>query len=192
MKRLVCRRFAPAALAAVASVAFPLLAAGPSFSDATAASGIRYRNVCGAKQADKGWLTESMGAGAGWLDYDGDGNLDLYIVNGSSYEDGPTGGQPNQLYRGDGKGKFTEVGAKAGVDHRGWGFGVTVGDYDNDGDPDLYVTNFAANVLYRNDGDGTFTDVTAKAVSVTPSGPPRRPSSTWRATATSTSTSATT
>ncbi len=133
------------------------------FTDATAASGIRYRNVCGAKLGEKGWLAEGMGSGAAWLDYDGDGNLDLYIVNGSGYDRAADQGEPNQLFRGDGKGKFTETTDRAGVGHRGWGYGVTVGDYDNDGDPDLYVTNFGPNVLYRNEGDGTFVDVTGKA-----------------------------
>jgi hypothetical protein len=133
------------------------------FVDATPASGIRYLNVCGGAIGEKGWLNEGMGAGAAWLDYDGDGNLDLYVVNGSAFDRKPGEGEPNQLYRGDGKGKFTDVSDKAGVNHRGWGYGVTVGDYDNDGDPDLFVTNLGPNVLYRNRGDGTFEDVTAKA-----------------------------
>jgi len=104
-----------------------------------------------------------MGAGAAWLDYDGDGKLDLYIVNGSAHDRAPGEGEPNRLFRGDGKGGFTDVTEKAGVGHRGWGYGVAVGDYDNDGDPDLYLTNFGTNVLLRNDGDGTFSDVTSKA-----------------------------
>jgi len=133
-----------------------------TFVDATQGSGIDSVNVCGSPK-DKGWLTEYMGAGAAWLDYDGDGHLDLYVVNGSAYDRAPLGGEPNRLYRGDGRGGFTDVTDKAGVGHRGWGYGVAVGDYDNDGRPDLYVTNLGPNVLYRNRGDGTFEDATARA-----------------------------
>ncbi len=133
------------------------------FSDATPGSGIAYRNVCGAPAQEKGWLAEGMGAGAAWLDFDLDGNLDLYVVNGSTFERAPGKGEPSRLYRGDGRGRFTDVTEKAGVANGGWGFGVAVGDYDNDGDPDLYVTNLGPNVLYRNRGDGTFENVTAAA-----------------------------
>lgn len=132
------------------------------FVDATPESGIRFQPVCGAALGEKGWLIESMGSGAAWLDYDGDGNLDLYLVNGSTLERPAGKGEPNRLYRGDGQGGFRDVTDAAGVGDRGWGFGATVGDYDNDGDPDLFVANRDANVLYRNNGNGTFTDVTAK------------------------------
>ncbi len=142
-----------------ATTAAPRLA----FVDATPGSGIVFKNLCGASAVSKGWLTESMGAGAAWLDFDRDGHLDLYLVNGSTH-DRPAGrGEPNRLFRGDGHGRFTDVTEKAGVGDRGWGYGATVGDYDNDGDPDIYVTNLGANVLYRNNGDSTFTDVTATA-----------------------------
>jgi hypothetical protein len=135
----------------------------PRFSDATKAAGIEFSNVCGAAVGSKGWLNELMGAGAAWLDYDGDDVLDLYLVNGSAHDRKPLTGEPNRLYRGLGGGRFEDVTAKAGVGHRGWGYGVAVGDVDNDGDRDLYVTNLGPNVLYLNDGDGTFTDVTSKA-----------------------------
>ncbi len=131
------------------------------FRDSTSAAGIDYRNVCGAKK--KNWITESLGAGAAWLDYDGDGVLDLYLANGSAHDRPANGGEPNRLYRGNGRGGFEDVTERAGLGHRGWGYGVAVGDIDNDGDPDLYVTNLAADVLYRNEGDGTFSDVTAAA-----------------------------
>jgi Flp pilus assembly protein TadD len=130
------------------------------FGDATNGSGIDYVNVCGAPGLDKGWSTEEIGAGAAWLDYDGDGLLDLYLVNGSTHDREPGHGEPNRLFRGDGRGHFVDVTARAGVGDRGWGYGVAIGDIDNDGDPDLYVTNYGPNVLYRNNGDGTFTDVT--------------------------------
>jgi hypothetical protein len=136
---------------------------GRRFVDATPGSGIEFRNVCGAGPESKGWLAESMGAGAAWLDYDGDGKLDLYLVNGSAYDRKPGEGERNVLYRGDGKGRFTDVTERAGVGDRGWGYGVAVGDYDNDGDPDIYVTNSGPNALYRNRGDGTFENVTARA-----------------------------
>jgi hypothetical protein len=104
-----------------------------------------------------------MGAGAAWLDYDGDGRLDLYLVNGSTYDRQAGQGEPNQLFKGDGRGRFTDVTAASGAGDRGWGQGVAVGDYDNDGDPDLYITNLGPSVLLRNNGDGTFTDVTRRA-----------------------------
>ena len=162
-------RFAARRGAVLAGVLLAL-GAGPGtdpspfrFADATPGSGIDYVNVCGAPPDAKRWLNEGMGAGAAWLDYDGDGKLDLYVVNGSTFDRKPGQGEPSRLFRGDGKGKFTDVTAKAGVQNRGWGYGVAVGDYDNDGDPDIYVTNLGPNVLYRNRGDGTFEDVTARA-----------------------------
>ncbi|GIX06502.1 MAG: RNA-binding protein [Candidatus Poribacteria bacterium] len=100
-------------------------------------------------------ITESTGTGLAWLDYDQDGDWDLYAVTGA--------GLPNALFRNDG-GRFVEVAAQAGVDHRGWGMGVAAGDYDGDGYPDLFVTNFGGpDVLYHNRGDGTFEDVTDQA-----------------------------
>jgi hypothetical protein len=138
------------------------LHAGLRFVDATAGSGIDYRNVCGAPR-DKGWITEHMGAGAAWLDYDGDGHLDLYVANGSTH-DRPAGqGEPDQLYRGDGRGHFQNVTQASGTGDRFWSYGVAVGDIDNDGDPDIYVTNLGPSVLYLNRGDGTFEDVSARA-----------------------------
>ena len=163
-----CRQL-PLALLCAAALASATPAQQPPpppkvrFVDATANSGIQFRNTCGAEAGSKGWLSESMGSGAGWLDYDGDGNLDLYLVNGSAYDRDPGKGEPNRLYRGDGEGRFSDVTERAGVGDRGWGYGVAVGDVDNDGDPDLYVTNQQDNVLYRNDGNGTFTDITASA-----------------------------
>ena len=148
-------------LFAVAASLIPV-AAQVTFQDVAAASGIDFRNVCGSEPGSKGWLSESMGAGAAWLDYDGDGFLDLYLVNGSTFErKGP--GEPNRLFRNDGKGHFVDVTERAGVGHRGWGYGVAVGDFDSDGHPDLYIGNNGKNVLYRNKGDGTFEDVTEAA-----------------------------
>ena len=119
---------------------------------------------CNAASSEK-YLIETMGSGCGWIDFDQDGLLDLYLVNGAAtrlY----TPRQPlrSALYRNNGDGTFTDVTAKAGVGAEGlFGMGVAVGDYDNDGFPDLYVLGWDRCILYHNNGDGTFTDVTAKA-----------------------------
>lgn len=113
-----------------------------------------------------------MGAGVAMLDYNGDGRLDLFFVNGAALRDPmPKGAMPdksdprywNRLYRNNGDGTFADVTVEAGLQGTGYGTGVAVGDFDNDGRPDLYVTSFGRNNLYRNNGDGTFTDVTEKA-----------------------------
>lgn len=114
-------------------------------------------------------LVETVGSGAAFLDYNQDGLLDLYVVNGSYVEGLSTGDRPggnphNQLYRNRGNGTFEDVTNSADVadpDH--YGMGVTVADYDNDGFPDIYVCNFGPNILYHNNGDGTFSDVSRKA-----------------------------
>jgi hypothetical protein len=110
-------------------------------------------------------ITETTGSGAAFFDYDGDGRLDLYIVNGKTLDQDDAGlpGAPNQLFRGLQGGRFEEVSQLAGVNDTGWGGGAAAADYDNDGDPDLLVTNYGRNVLYRNNGDGTFIDVTEPA-----------------------------
>ena len=113
----------------------------------------------------KTYIIETKGSGVALLDYDNDGWLDIYIVNGST-EDALTGKTtpPHAaLFHNNHDGTFTDVAAKAGVTNDRWGFGVAVGDYDNDGWPDLYVTNFGKNRLYHNNHDGTFTDVAEKA-----------------------------
>src|SRR6185436_18024638 len=110
------------------AVSGPAPPAAMTFSDATPGSGIDFRNLCGANPSHKDFITESMGAGAAWLDYDGDGKLDLYLVNGSTHDRKANEGEPNRLLRGDGRGHFVDVTKQAGVGHRGWGFGVAVGD----------------------------------------------------------------
>ena len=131
--------------------------ADPFFVDATREAGLEHPTVSG--DPDKRFILESTGSGAAFFDYDGDGDLDLYVVDGSTYANYGAG-PGNVLYRNDG-GAFVAV--VAGVEDRGWGMGVAVGDYDGDGQRDLYVTNYGANALYRNRGDGTFASVTAQA-----------------------------
>ncbi|MEM7233193.1 MAG: VCBS repeat-containing protein, partial [Planctomycetota bacterium] len=133
------------------------------YLDVTGRSGIQVTHVNGAK--GQRLLPETMIGGAGWIDYDGDGRLDLYIVQGHDNPRAPNrpGSHANVLYRNRGDGSFEDVTKKAGVGDRRYGAGLAVGDYDNDGDQDLYVTNVGDNVLYRNNGDGTFTDVTEES-----------------------------
>jgi len=127
------------------------------FAEVAEASGVDFRHHSGA--SGMFLLPEIMGGGAGFLDYDGDGFLDLYLVQ-SGRIGAPDEALTNRLYRNDGSGGFGDVTAVAGVGDRGYGMGCAAGDYDNDGDIDLYVTNLGVNVLYRNEGDGTFVDVT--------------------------------
>src|SRR5882724_3274260 len=127
-----------------------------------AASGIDFVHVSG-KSAQK-YLPESTGPGCAFLDYDNDGWMDIYLVN-SGPCDFWTPSKPlrNALYHNNRDGTFTDVTEKAGVSGGGYGMGVAVGDYNCDGFPDLYVTQYGRSILYRNNGDGTFTDVTEKA-----------------------------
>ena len=127
------------------------------FVDATRAAGLDHPTISGGPH--KRFILESTGSGAAFFDCDRDGDLDLYVVNGSTYANYGMG-PGNVLYRNDG-GAF--VARVAGVEDSSWSMGVAVGDYDSDGQRDLYVTNYGANALYRNRGDGTFAAVTAQA-----------------------------
>ena len=132
------------------------------FVDVTTEAGITFKHINGA--SDRKFYLETMGSGAAFLDYDNDGNLDLYIVNGAplpGFE--TTDPSTNLLYQNNGDGTFTDVTAAAGVGDTSYGMGCVAADYDNDGDSDLYVTNFGKNLLYRNNGDGTFTNATSHA-----------------------------
>ena len=125
-------------------------------------SGIHWTH--NAARSVQKYLPETAGPGCAFLDYDDDGWLDIYLVN-SGKSDFFTPAQPlrNSLYRNNRDGTFTDVTEKAGVGAGGFGMGVAVGDYDNDGFPDLYVTQYGRSILYRNNGNGTFSDVTDKA-----------------------------
>ncbi len=112
-------------------------------------------------KVQKEFILDAIGSGVALLDYDNDGWLDIYLVNGSTYEamSGKADPPHAALFHNNHDGTFTDVAAKAGVTNDRWGYGVGVGDYDNDGWPDLYVSNFGKNRLYHNNHDGTFTDV---------------------------------
>ena len=139
-----------------------------TFTDVTARAGLgRAINVSGSRTSKK-LLLEEMGGGVALFDYDNDGWLDIFLVNGTT-TDGAR--QPKSfLFRNNRDGTFTDVTAKAGLTHSGWGQACCVGDFDNDGWDDLFVSYWGRNVLYRNNGDGTFTDVTRAAGIVDPGG----------------------
>ncbi len=141
------------------------VATGPTvFQDVAKAAGLTsWTHHMGSPQ--KNVILETVGSGVALLDYDNDGWLDIYLVNGSDIdaENGKSKPGHSALFHNNHDGTFTDVTAKAGVGNDRWGFGAVVGDYDNDGWPDLYVTNYGRNRLYHNNGDGTFTDVAEKA-----------------------------
>ena len=139
-----------------------LAAAEPIFVDTTESAGITFEHTDG--RSGIRLFNEFLGSGGGFFDYDADGDLDIYLVNGAiQTENAQTETPHNVLYRNNGDGTFTDVTETAGVGSTTYGAGATAGDYDNDGDLDLYVTNFGEDQLYRNNGDGTFTDVTKQA-----------------------------
>ncbi len=145
------------------AAADPPISIPVTFTDVREAAGITFRQD-GTGTEEKNYL-ETMASGLGWIDYNGDGLLDIYFVQTAETEwyKAP---QPlrSALYRNNGDGTFTDVTEEAGVGAKGlYGEGLAVGDYDNDGDADLYVVGYGRAILYRNNGDGTFTDVTAKA-----------------------------
>jgi enediyne biosynthesis protein E4 len=156
-----------AVLLAAAFLLFPLdapLSSPVTFRDVTKSAGIQSIIISGSPQ--KNYVLEVNGSGVCWFDYDKDGYVDLYLVNGSTLE-ALQGKTPrpvtNHLYRNNRDGTFSDVTEKAHVAGTGWGFGCVAADYDNDGNTDLFITNFGSNTLYRNNGDGTFTDVTSRA-----------------------------
>ena len=159
------------ALYAAAVLPLPGRSSAPLFREVSEAAGLVFTHVDGA--TGEYYMPEIMGAGVALFDYDRDGDLDVFLVQGGALgaaagaEDGRT--PTAKLFRNDGSGgvrgtlRFTDVTEAAGLAWRAYGMGAAVGDYDNDGDLDLFVTAFGANALFRNNGDGTFTDVTAEA-----------------------------
>jgi len=137
-----------------------------TFQNVAAQAGITPLIICGAE--NKTSILEVNGTGCVWFDYNNDGYVDLYIVNGARLEDllnpsRASGRTHNYLFRNNGDGTFTDVTRQAGVEGKGWGCGAVAADYNNDGNVDLFVYNYGPNILYHNNGNGTFTDVTATA-----------------------------
>jgi hypothetical protein len=136
---------------------------GVSFVDIGRESGLNVKTIFGGEHKNK-YLLETTGCGVAVYDFDNDGWLDIFLVNGRRLEDTPATQQPvSHLFKNNRDGTFTDVTARSGLGRYGWGQGCCVGDYDNDGFDDLFVTYFGRNVLYHNNGDGTFTDVSDKA-----------------------------
>src|SRR5258708_4412113 len=140
------------------------LSLGVKFVNVAREAGLRTKTIFGSEAKNK-FLLETTGCGAAFIDYDNDGWLDIFLVNGTRFEanwnkaDAPT----NRLYKNNRDGTFTDVPVKAGLVRTGWGQGVCAGDYDNDGFEDLFVTYWGDCALYHNNGNGTFTDVAPKA-----------------------------
>jgi enediyne biosynthesis protein E4 len=158
---------------AIASALVPWLSAqgAVTFTDVAARAGIQVTNL--NDPTPQKLLPETMGSGAALFDYDNDGWLDIFLVDGGSIANPQVAGLArHRLYRNRRNGTFEDVSARSGIRHRGYGMGVCAGDYDRDGHVDLYVTNVGPNVMYRNRGDGTFADVPLPR----PSGSPLRPS----------------
>ena len=166
-------RIGPALLAAslaatIAGVPRAPRTAEPLFVEAAAATGLTFTHHNGA--TGQYYMPELMGSGVALLDYDGDGDLDVFLMD-SGPVTGSAAASGSRLFRNDlsaGAGgrrtlRFTDVTSRAGIGFRGYGMGAAVADYDNDGDPDLFLTSLGSDALYRNNGDGTFTDVTAAA-----------------------------
>jgi hypothetical protein len=161
------------AAAGAGSLLRPLLARGlaaavkpayfPRYVDVAKQAGLSAKTVL-VGHDNKDFLLSTTGGGIALFDYDNDGWLDIFVVNSWGLKDFPKDEEPtNHLYHNNRDGTFTDVTEKAGLVRHGWGQGVCVGDYDNDGNLDLFVTYFGANVLYHNNGNGTFTDVTRES-----------------------------
>ncbi len=169
MTRAACVLAAAAVLSGAADIAVtarqkhaPEQRPAIRFTDATRQAGIEFRHINGAS-ADK-YLVETIGSGGLFFDYDSDGWIDIFLVDGGSIADAAAANQArHRLFRNRGNGTFQDVTAPSGIHHREYGMGACAGDYDNDGRVDLYVTNVGPNTLYRNAGGGLFTDVTQKA-----------------------------
>jgi enediyne biosynthesis protein E4 len=136
---------------------------GVTFTDIARSSGLTHKTIYGDEHKNK-YLLETTGCGVAWFDYDNDGWLDLFFVNGTRLNGLPKNQEAtNRLYRNNRDGTFTDVTNKAGLARSGWGQGVCIGDFDNDGFEDLFISYYGKNALYKNNGKGAFTDVSVKA-----------------------------
>ena len=136
---------------------------GIKFVNVAEQAGIKHKTIYGDEHKNR-YLLETTGCGVAFIDFDNDGWQDVFLVNGTRLGDLPKGQTPtNHLYRNNGDGTFRDVTEKAGLTRTGWGQGVCVGDFDNDGYDDMFVSYFGKNALYHNNGNGTFTDVAEKA-----------------------------
>ena len=131
------------------------------FVDVGERAGLRHPSVFGGVDA-KEYIVETIGCGVAFIDYDNDGWLDIFVLNGTRFAGAPAG-TTNRLYKNNRDGTFTDVTEKAGLVRTGWASAVCAGDFNNNGFPDLFITYWGQNVLYRNNGDGTFSDVTQEA-----------------------------
>ena len=148
---------------------------GYSYVDVARASGLNAKTTYGGEHKNR-FLLETTGCGVAFFDFDQDDWLDIFLVNGSRLEGFPKGQEPvSRLFKNNRDGTFSDVTAQSGLARAGWGQGCCVGDYNNDGWNDLFVSYYGQNVLWRNNGNGTFTDVTAKAGLIQASGPGGRP-----------------
>ena len=136
---------------------------GVSFVDVGRAAGLNAKTIYGGEHKNR-YLLETTGCGVAFFDYDMDDWVDIFLVNGSRLEGFAKGQEPTcHLFKNNRDGTFTDVTANAGLARSGWGQGCCVGDYDNDGWNDLFVSYYGQNALFKNNGNGTFTDVTVKA-----------------------------
>lgn len=131
------------------------------FTDVAAQAGLTFPVIYGGLTQKK-YIVETVGCGVAFLDFDNDGWLDIFVLSGTHINEAVSGAS-NRLYKNNRDGTFTDVTEKAGLTRQGWASGVTVGDYNNDGFEDIFITYYGQNILYRNNGDGTFTDVTREA-----------------------------
>ncbi len=131
------------------------------FTDVAKQAGLTQPVIFGGEGRND-YIVEAIGCGVAFIDYDNDGWLDIFVLSGTRWEGAPSG-TTNRLYRNNRDGTFTDVTAKAGLTRTGWAYGVTVGDYNNDGFEDIFITYWGHNVLYRNNGNGTFSEVTREA-----------------------------
>jgi hypothetical protein len=147
-----------------APVETPLPDLGVTFLNVGREAGLNTKTIFGGEHKNK-YLLETTGCGVAFYDYDADGWLDIFLVNGMRLEGFPPGHEPTcHLFKNNRDGTFTDVTVRAGLARSGWGQGICIGDYDNDGYSDLFITYYgSSNALYHNNGDGTFTDVTRKA-----------------------------